>query len=217
MRVYRLFTLSLLVMLMTIVGCANVSGAVSAKQDQKDPDTWVLDNGKVQVIVNAHLGRIMYYGFRNGPNAFWTNPEAKQPQYNIGGWTNWGGDKVWPWPQSLFGWPPPEPSYQVKVNEKGDGLVMTSDVIPSIGARVVRSIELAGDSSSMIVTSWLEPAAASFGKKMGAWSVTQVPTPQQLYVRIPLAGDRNRYLNRTKDDKFAAKQVSDRVVQLTPI
>ena len=209
--------LSMATVMLPGAGCQPLDAATSVTRDTKAPGIWVIQNDKVQVTVDAPRGRIMHYGFRDGSNALWTNFQAEESQYMIGSWVNWGGDKIWPWPQDIFGgWPPPEVSYEVRANDKGDGLVMTSAVNPAIRARIVRTIELDNDSSSMIVTSWFEPTETNFGRPMAAWSITQVPPPDALYARIALAGDRNRYINRggVGNDTFQARQVGQRMVKL---
>ena len=207
---------SMAAVMLTSAGCQTLCAATSVTRATKAPGVWVIQNDTVQVTVDAPRGRIMHYGFRDQPNVLWNNYQAEESQYMIGAWVNWGGDKIWPWPQGIFGWPPPEVSYEVRANDKGDGVVMTSAVIPLIRARVIRTIELDDDSSSMVVTSWFEPTETNFGKPMSAWSVTQIPPPDSLYVRIALAGDRNRYINRKLEgnDTFHAKQVGQRVVKL---
>jgi len=205
-------------MTMTTAGCQALKSETSVTEDAKLPGIWKIQNKKVEISVDASRGRIMHYGFRGGTNVLWTNYEAEKPEYANGGWVNWGGDKIWPWPMDLFGgWPPPEVSYEVRPSDDGKGLVMTSAVVPKISARIVRTIELADDNSSMIVTSVLEPTDVNFGKPMAAWSITQIPTPQSLYVRIALASDRQRYINRPHEgnDVFEAKEVGDRVVKLS--
>lgn len=201
-----------LVLTMTIA--ASATADVKIQQDAKMPELWTMSNGRVQVQVNAKLGRIMHYGFIGGRNLFWVNNDPTNPKYDLGGFTNYGGDKIWPWPQDLFGWPPPEPKegYSVSAGKDGKTLVMTAEM-PKFGVKVTRVIDLADDSSTMSVSSTFEPTSTSFGKPLGVWSITQVPTPPMLFVRIPLLADRQRYLENLNREKYQASATGN-VVQL---
>ena len=197
-------------------GCC-VGGPVSIKQDHKDPAQWRMSNGTVELMVDGAKGRVMAYGFKGGRNILWTNAEPENPKYRLGAWTNYGGDKIWTWPQSDWGWPPIEPaSYDVQMGDDGKSLQMTSAPLAGYGLRIVRLIELAPSGTQVTFTTCFKPSGNSFAKPVAAWSITQVPHPKRILVRIPLKGDRQAYLNRVPDasDKFVAKAMSDSVVSL---
>jgi hypothetical protein len=68
-----------------------------------------MSDGRSEAIIVPEIGRVMSYGFVGGPNLLWNNP---QKQFKAEEWHNYGGDKTWPAPQSLWptnvgrGWPP---------------------------------------------------------------------------------------------------------------
>lgn len=201
--IFRILIGLLIVVIMahTQTGCSSMHHGISIKQNATDKSQWHLSNGNVELAVDATRGRIMSYGFKGGRNVLWTNLDATNPKYDLGGWTNWGGDKIWTWPQSTWGWPPPEPTqaYEVHVAEDGKSLQMVSPVLPKLNVRIVRLIELAENSSTVILTSHLQPVGDPFGKPMAAWEITQIPTAPRLFARIPESSARNRFLGNSTE------------------
>lgn len=205
--------------IMSAAMSTSVHASVSVSQDKKMPGLWTLANGKVDVVVDAERGRIVRYAFHDdkGPGVIWNNYDAKDAKYDVGGWTNWGGDKLWPWPQSTWGWPPPEPkaAYSVEPADGGKALLMKSTVFGAMGLKAARKLELADDSSTLVVTSWFESTPSLPGKHFGAWSITQVPTPKSVFVRIPLEGDRKRLLDKVETEhSFSVKGTGGNVIEL---
>ncbi|MGH9352617.1 MAG: hypothetical protein ACRD2G_10725, partial [Terriglobia bacterium] len=53
------------------------SGASRVQFSQENrqgwPDVWRISNGRVEAIVVSQIGRIMQFGFVNGPGALWEN------------------------------------------------------------------------------------------------------------------------------------------------
>ena len=158
-----------------------------------DRPCWRVSNGTVDVVVNPDTGRIVRYGFVGQGNILWENPRATEFAPNPGDWKNWGGDKVWPWPQSAWptaigrGWPPPGdgdiPPYTVEPIPAG--LRMTSAVLPQLGLRVIRDITLAATGSRVTIRSRLEPAGTSRpATAWAAWTITQTPIPDLILARL---------------------------------
>ena len=80
-----------------------------------------LNNGQFELAVSAATGRIVHYGAVRGANVLWKNPRADSVPSPFVGWHNWGGDKVWIWPEDDWvkwqagvvappGDPPPPPA-----------------------------------------------------------------------------------------------------------
>jgi hypothetical protein len=71
----------------------------------------LLSNGLVEAIIVPEVGRIMQFRMAGETGPFWENSQilGGAPSPNI--WNqfpgSFGGDKSWPAPQSLWGWPPP--------------------------------------------------------------------------------------------------------------
>ena len=73
-------------------------------------DACMMRNRTATLIFVPQIGRIMHYGFNDGDNVLWENPELEgnlPDTLNLGkDWRNYGGDKLWPAPQARWGWPP---------------------------------------------------------------------------------------------------------------
>ena len=205
--------LALLLSWVMLEGCRS---QIMIERDKQMSHIWTISNGQVQLKVDQQLGRIVFYGFVGGRNVLWVNSEAKNPAYILGGWKNWGGEKIWVWPQEYWNWPPPEPQagYQVGKSDDGKSLVMTSAPLPTVGVRIVRQITLAPTGSEVVLTTHLEPVDVKDPRPIAAWSITQVAQPKQLLARIPNPTNRHRYLSRTPGDGVDAVSIADRLVEL---
>lgn len=203
---------------MTAVTGCTATGKTIAKANE-DATRLTAQNGQARVVVDGSVGRIVEYSLQDGAatNVIWFNPDARDRKYFVGGWLNWGGDKLWPWPQSRWGWPPPEPKGGYKLEARDGTIVMTGEMAAQ-KLRAVREIELDDQTSTMVVTSRFEPTELAFTDPIGVWSITQVPHPKKIFVRIPNVGDRKRFLSRerVKDDRFGGKLVGNAVVDLEP-
>jgi len=129
------------------------------------PDAIRLSNTEVHLYVVPSLGRVMSYGYFDSPNMLWVNEmmapaqpaewfdetRKKKPATKPAAWKNWGGDKVWPWPQEAWplqlgrAWPPPVEVDQAPMKSKlmgGLGARLESPVIKGYGVKLVREISL---------------------------------------------------------------------------
>jgi hypothetical protein len=155
---------------------------------------WV-SNGRVEAIIVPAIGRVMQFRFageEDGP--FWENTDvrgrAADPTSNE--WLNFGGDKVWPSPQSSWGrmvstnWPPPPGFDATPVQARVDGWVVTLEypVDPHYGIRVTRRIELPVDTTMMVITTRFDKIERET-LEGGIWVVTQLKDPVAVYARIP--------------------------------
>jgi len=134
------------------------------------PGCFRLTNGTVDVIVVPQIGRVMRYGPVGGPNLLWENPAlaGRDPNPSPAAgvtWVNFGGEKVWPWPQDWEGptgrpWPPPPEADQAGYDVMADGatLRMTSAPLRGFDVRVVRELTLAPTGTQLTIDSRLEPA-----------------------------------------------------------
>ena len=164
------------------------------------PEAYRLANGTVEVIVVPSVGRVMRYGFVGGPNVLWENSfllgKTAVPARAGGDWQNFGGDKIWPWPQGEWGqrtgrdWPPPTAAdhapHQAAV--VGPGVLrLTSPIMAGYGVRIVRDVELAPSGTRVRIRSRLAKVRDGAAFPVAAWSVTQMPVPDLLFAR-PMAG-----------------------------
>jgi len=152
-----------------------------------------LRNGQFELTVSPATGRVIAYGPVGGPNVLWHNPRAPETPVVFPGWVNWGGDKIWIWPEEDWArWnpetrhPPGDPS-PVPHQLEGDGLWlrMTSPLLPDYGVRIVRDISLAPSGSLVTFINRLEQAAPGrLALPVGVWPVTQLPAAPQIYARL---------------------------------
>lgn len=147
------------------------------------PGCFRLTNGTVDVVIVPQIGRVMRYGPVGGPNLLWENPalagRAPNPSPAAGvTWANFGGDKVWPWPQDWAGrtgraWPPPPEADQAGYDVIMDGgtVRMTSAPLRGFDVRVVRELTLAPTGTQLTIDSRLEPARAPAADRYAAYTI----------------------------------------------
>ncbi len=150
-------------------------------------------NDGFEILVSATTGRIVHYGAIGGENVLWNNPRATETPVVFPGWVNWGGDKVWIWPEEDWRkWspatthPPGDPaSAPWDVAPLGLTLRMTSPVVADYGVRIVREISLAPTGSDVAISNCLEQAAdAVLALPVAIWTVTQIPAAAQIIARL---------------------------------
>lgn len=152
-----------------------------------------LRNGQFELCVSPATGRVMAYGPIGGPNVLWHNPRAPETPVVFPGWVNWGGDKVWIWPEDDWAkWnpesrhPPGDPS-PVPHQVEGDGLRLRliSPVLANYGLRIVRDIALAPSGSRVTFSNRLEQAGPGrCAMPVAVWTVTQIPAAPHLFARL---------------------------------
>jgi Domain of unknown function (DUF4380) len=154
-----------------------------------------ITNGRVEAIVVPSIGRVMRFGWVGGAqNMLWENEvlDGGSAGQADGTWNNFGGDKVWPSPQSQWrdvttrSWPPPIgfDSLPYKAVVIGDSIVLTSTVDPNYGIQTIRRISLTENSTVMTIASEFHKVS---GKPLqtGVWIITQVPDAERLYAMLP--------------------------------
>jgi hypothetical protein len=154
-----------------------------------------LANDEVEVIVVPSIGRVMSFsrvGSGESGNVLWTNPTLfGQPFDGTAEWQNFGGDKLWPWPQNgekgwegEYGanWPPPEPFRNVAWSARptDDGITLFLEAATTgYDFDLQRDIRL--QNGSVVITSTLVPAVDD-PRSWSAWHVTQIPRPRSTVV-----------------------------------
>ena len=140
-------------------------------------DCTLLTNKTVEVIFVPQIGRIMRYGYVGGINLLWENPAlaGKVTDFTatVPDWQNYGGDKLWPAPQSVWGWPP-DPTMDsgtqtVKILS-GNRLQVTGQKSIKHNLRFRREITL--DATGTGVT--FANSVFNLGDKAADWSVWEV-------------------------------------------
>jgi len=160
------------------------------------PDSYIISNGKAEVVVVPRIGRIMQFGFAGEEGVFWENRalDGVAAAWSPTNWVNFGGDKTWPapeadWPKHthLKAWQPP-PAFdgtpsQARVEPNGD-VVLTTTVDQFYEIRAQRRIHLDADSPVMTVTTTYERVADET-IEAGVWVITQLQHPARLYIPRP--------------------------------
>jgi len=155
----------------------------------------LVSNGRVEAIIVSQVGRVMQFRFAGETDgSFWENADVlgKLPDPQSTNWLNFGGEKIWPAPQSEWKdhtkheWPPPAGFDGLPYEVKLDGFVvtLTSAVDPSYGIRVRREIKLAiNDPVLKIATTFDKVQGSSL--RVSVWAVSQMKSPIAIYSLIP--------------------------------
>ena len=158
-------------------------------------DALRISNGRVEAVVVPAIGRVMRFGWvGDKENLLWENAllDGSSVVAADGAWKNFGGDKVWPSPQSDWprmtaqAWPPPSgfdsQPYTAKVVD--NSIVLTSAVDAHYGIQTVRRISMAPDSAMMTITSEFHKVSGT-PVETGVWIITQVPDAERVYAFLP--------------------------------
>ncbi|MEW6156335.1 MAG: hypothetical protein AB1813_02825 [Verrucomicrobiota bacterium] len=152
----------------------------------------VISNGKVEAIVVPRIGRVMQFRFAGEPEGpFWENRSMDGRSPTDSDWNNpgsFGGDKVWPAPQSDWNWPPPRAfDSQSMTGTVANGVVtLTSAVDLTFGIRVIRRIELHPDEPVMRISTVFEKRinANYRTNRVSIWVVTQLKDPDRVFMPV---------------------------------
>ena len=153
------------------------------------PQAVKLSNGIVEAVVVPQIGRVMAFEFTGHPetNPLYENPDwmpAKNRLPKPGEWANYGGDKVWPAPQS--DWPrlighdfPPDPAFDglpETVHLLPTGLRLASPTSREFGLHIERTITLRPGRPCLYLTQTLARTApgAAPDRPVAVWDITQV-------------------------------------------
>jgi hypothetical protein len=160
------------------------------------PDSYILSNGKAEVVVVPRIGRVTQFGFAGEQGVFWENRklDGEAAVWNPTNWINFGGDKTWPAPEADWSkqmrsstWCPP-PAFDAtpvaaRVEENGD-VILTSVEDPFYGIRTERRIHLDSTLPIMTITTSYERVADK-PITVGIWVITQLRHPERVYIPKP--------------------------------
>jgi hypothetical protein len=155
------------------------------------PGAYRISNGIVDVVVVPSIGRIMEYQLSGLPD---TNPiaaeatEVGKPYSPQLGWVDYGGDKLWPAPQSDWGkhgasspgWPPDSNigDGPYTATPIVNGVAITSPRSPGYAMTAQRQIMLTPGSSQVTITDIFSKSADAPPNKSGfpvaIWNNTRV-------------------------------------------
>jgi len=143
-----------------------------------------------EVVVVPGLRRLMHFGPAGGPNMLYVNPVAlAAPPKGPAAWANYGGDKVWFWPQQpVWTWPPPgdaaaDPGHVV-ASKIGPILRTRSEPVSRYDVTIKRTFALRY--GKLGIESALRPTDRAATKLDGVavWQITQVPRPDRILARL---------------------------------
>ncbi len=141
----------------------------------------------IEAVVIPSIGRIMDLrrpGEKDG--VLWQNPdlrgEAVRPEAET--WTNFGGDKTWPAPESRWmknaagQWMPPKVFDQSRLTARltEEGLLLESPVDALSGVRFTRLIRPAGRRTLAVTTTYTKVQGDPV--QIAVWVVTQLAEPR---------------------------------------
>ncbi|BDI27964.1 hypothetical protein CCAX7_000150 [Capsulimonas corticalis] len=163
-------------------------------------DVYRITNGTADLIVAPGIGRILDYRLTGQPatNPLWINPALAGQSAAVmpGDWANFGGEKIWPSPQS--DWPghqhqsgewPPDRQFECgpySVSRLPNGIRLTGPWVKNYGLRVVRDITMDPRGASVHLSQrFIKSAGAADTYRIGVWSIAQ--TRPDAFVTIPLS------------------------------
>ena len=147
-----------------------------------------ISNRSVDLVYVPELGRIMRYGLVGGRNMLWVNPEmsGKHPDPKVKDWQNFGGDKLWPAPQSVWKWPP-DPVLDiggvVATAEPTGHLLIRGKESGTSGIRFDRDISLDTVGTGVTIINTMVNTSA-LPVKWSVWEITQINDPDEM--KLPL-------------------------------
>jgi hypothetical protein len=152
------------------------------------PDCYRMSNGIVELVYVPQIGRIMRYSNLGGDNFLWENSRLAgmtSSSAKAGEWANYGGDKLWPAPQSIWNWPP-DPildgsPYSVTV--EGKSLVVAGPTSPKSGVRFTRRITMERESSMVHIKNMMINTSER-DQNLALWEIAQTNDPD--LVMVPL-------------------------------
>ncbi|MEM1444494.1 MAG: DUF4380 domain-containing protein [Planctomycetota bacterium] len=209
-------------LLLPLTACAQTP-AVESKPaaevaETKSPifaDTIWLKNDMIKLGVSPSVGRITWFGFSDGDNLLWINPEEVDtpPDGDPNAWINYGGDKVWHSPQPLWpyylphgnAWPPDGTidgeAWDVLQHDE-NRIVIRSPQSTIARVRITREIWLRG-SSGISVRNEID-RYQNHPLPIQPWSVSQVQTPDQVKLSAshPYHGGAGEWVGLDSAEKF---------------
>jgi hypothetical protein len=167
-----------------------------------------ITNGTVDLVVVPQVGRVMRYGYVDGPNLLWENEALLGKAFPADARTYraYGGDKMWVAPQSLWNWPP-DPAIDGspwKVEPTPNGVRMTSSLGSKVKVSFRRDISLAPVGTGVTFTN----AMTNRGPRqpLAIWQVTQLNNPDAVTMQVEVTREQpagwHGYGNDVLDSQF---------------
>lgn len=138
-----------------------------------------LRSGDAELLIDPTIGRITSIRTPGKPNRLWTNTRRK---FVEGEWANYGGDKLWPAPQSDWSWPPdPDLDGSPHVATRiGDGITLTTPKSRQTGIQLDRKIRALGSRRFEITNRITNHSGVR--RRLSVWQIAQIVVPN--YVEL---------------------------------
>lgn len=151
-----------------------------------------MTNGTVDLVFVPQIGRIMRYGYVNGPNMLWENPAlfGKVERTANGVWVNYGGDKLWPAPQSAWGWPP-DPDLDdgpCTVLLEGKHVLVNGMDSEKTGLRFRRIVEMDPEGTGVTLINMLVNGSEQT-VNASVWEIAQTDDPDEAWLPAQKTAD----------------------------
>ena len=157
-----------------MAACVQVMAAATVVEESAD-GKYIIKNGEVTMTIDVNGGKILSYKYGDAevisqtrfPNSF--------------------GSTFWTSPQKEWNWPPvaefDRNPYKV---EKGDNLVMTSEVSRKLNYRVKKTFTTNADKS--ITVNYTIKNESNETRKVAPWEITRVPNDGVIFFDAPVEG-----------------------------
>jgi hypothetical protein len=136
------------------------------------PNSYRMTNGEVELVVTSDIGpRIMRYGFVNGQNLFWEQPEGlgKSGEQD---WQLRGGHRIWIGPEDIkYTYGPDNGPIDLKVD--GKTIIATSPVEPSTGIQKQLIVNMDASGTEVRITHRLINKT-NMPLEYAAWALTMM-------------------------------------------
>jgi hypothetical protein len=167
-----------------LIGQASASVKVERVAYNGWRDCWKLSNGTVDLVFVPSIGRIMRYGRTGGPNVLWENPKmlGRLP-VETKDWQNFGGDKLWPAPQTVWGWPP-DPALDPGTHEvrpRKNAIMVIGRPSGKSGIHFEREIVMDARGTAVRIVNRMINSSAK-PQKWAVWEIAQIDDPQSAVI-----------------------------------
>ncbi len=196
--------LGLILMTHSVAQAANPPVTVTPATYKGWPNAFRLSNGIVEAVVVPQIGRIMAFHLVGQPETdpLWNSAswDGKPLPDDPATWANYGGDKLWPSPQSE--WPKHQPSawppdlsldigpYQATIIK--NGLRLTGPPSPHYALHIVREITLHPGKAELFLNNRFFKNSDAQGDAsifpVGIWSITQTRGDETVFLPLALTG-----------------------------
>ena len=148
-----------------------------------------VNNGLVEALIVPTNGRVQQFRFLGDTTgALWEN-SALHGQAPSGYYPNFGGDKAWPSPQSVWNWPPPKgfDGSSDTVSFTNGIVTLVTPVDSTYSIQTTRIIELLFNEPVMRIRTIFKRTATSTKTNLGVWidCQTTITNTSRCYVPVP--------------------------------